>query len=513
MLGADEPRYAQVAREMWTRGDWVTPTLGGQVWFEKPALVYWTEMLAFSVFGVSEWSARLGVAIGGWLTVLLVGWTAGRVEQVEGGVELRGLQLTCAGVLASCSGLIVFSRAVNFDVMIMATITLALVCFMRAELAAPSSRRQWWMIGFYAGMGLSLLAKGLIGVVLPAGVVGLYYLLRRRRPTLWQLAPWGLLLTAAVAAVWYAPAAARHGWKFIDEFIVQHHFARYTSNKYQHPQRFYFYLPIMLLLVLPWTAFFISALWRVRSWDWRADGAAAKFRLLSLAWLLVPIGFFSLSGSKLPGYILPALPGAALLVGDEVARFQRGEGNLWVMRATGVLILALALAGLAFAFQTGAIGRLCALAIVVPPLIAGSVALIAARRRVLCVAVIVGAGLLTPVLIGACALESLARRESVRELLQTADSRGYSESPIVNLHTIERTAEYYAAGRLRYESSGHPVKFEGVYQVVEEIRRSGRPVLVFVPPEFLDQLTNDPRLKTEMLGDNGSVALVAASSR
>ncbi|MGH9941573.1 MAG: ArnT family glycosyltransferase [Pyrinomonadaceae bacterium] len=511
-IGADEPRYAQVAREMYERGDWVTPTLGGQTWFEKPALVYWTEIASFQLFGVSEWSARLGILLSGLLTIALVGWLARRVERACGD-EARGLGLACAGVSASSAGLIVFSRAVNFDVMIMLTITLALSCFLLAEIEAAEGRRRWLLRGFYAGMGLSLLAKGLIGVVLPIGVVGLYFLPRRKLPNVWRLAPWGLLLAAAVAALWYGPVTWRHGWKFVDEFIIQHHFARYTSNKYKHPQPVYFYLPILLLLVLPWTAYLVAAVWRAaRRWDWRADDATTRFRLFALAWMIVPIGFFSLSGSKLPGYILPALPGAALLVGDELARYVRGEASAKAMRATGVLVLTLGVAGLGYAFATGAVGKACALLVAAPAFIAGAVALWRAEQRTLAATSIVGASLLTAFLIGVCVLESAARRETVRELLRAADARGYGDAPVVNLHTIERTSEFYAAERLTYEGS-NPAKYEGVWQVARDARQSSGPVLVIVPLEHLPQLTGYDLLEAEVIGDNGELALVAARTR
>ncbi len=514
LVGADEPRYVQVAREMFLRGDWVTPTLGGRRWFEKPALVYWTEIASFKLFGVAEWTARLGVALSGWLTALLVGWLARRIER-EAGPELRGLGLAAAGALASSLGLLVFSRAVNFDVMVMMTLTLALACFLLADLTVDERLRRWLLAGFYGGMGLSLLAKGLIGVVLPVGIIALYYLLRRSRPQLMKLMPWGVLLTLAVAATWYAPVMWRHGWTFIDEFIIQHHFARYTSNKYLHPQPIYFYVPIMLLLVLPWTAYLIAALWRARRWDWReTDSGVMKFRLFALAWIVAVIGFFSLSGSKLPGYILPALPGAALLAGDELARYVRGESSARAMRATGALILALAFAGLGYVFYTREVGKLCALLSVAPYIAAGLLALFVAReRRLLCVVSCVGASLLTVALIGNCAAEGVARRESVRELLRLADVRGYASAPVVNLHTIERTAEFYAAGRLIYADTGQPVKSEGVAEVIAVAEKSGGTALVIVPIEYQTQLTESPRLLTEIIGDNKSVALVGVRLR
>ena len=119
LLGPDEPRYAEVAREMFARGDWVTPTLGGHAWFEKPALAYWMMMAAYRLFGVTEFAARTGSALAGVLTVLTVGWVARRAES-ESGESLRGFGFTCAVIAASTLGLLAFARAASFDVILTA---------------------------------------------------------------------------------------------------------------------------------------------------------------------------------------------------------------------------------------------------------------------------------------------------------------------------------------------------------------------------------------------------------
>lgn len=512
-VGADEPRYAQVAREMYARGDGVTPTLGGHTWFEKPALVYWAAIVGYKLFGVSELSARLGVACAGWLTVLLVGWTAKRVEEREG-ARAGWLQLASGAVAATSAGLIVFSRGVNFDVFITMTVACALAFFFASEIEMEPRRKRWLLAGFYAGMGAALLAKGLIGVVLPVGVVVIYCLLRRRLPDAWKSAFWGLFITAGVAALWYAPVVARHGWVFIDEFFVKHHFARYLSNKYHHPQPFWFYLAIIPALMLPWSAFLASALYRARRWQWRSDDGLTKLRLFALAWLLFPLLFFSLSGSKLPGYILPALPGAALLTGERLASFLRGEGGTRTLRATAVLMLALAVAGILYVLKTDELSRLSVAFIVAPIIAASAYALLSARRRGWSVLLVVAVSFLTTMLVAGYALERVAARESVRDLLRAAAARGYGDASVLNLHTIERTGEFYAAGRLIYdEREGEPHKFEGAGEVWEVLRARGGTVLVIVPLEYASQLFNFQPLQTEMIGDNGHVALVAARLR
>jgi 4-amino-4-deoxy-L-arabinose transferase-like glycosyltransferase len=225
LLGPDEPRYAQVAREMLLNGDLITPTLGHHTWFEKPALLYWMIAAAFKVFGVSEWSARIGPALCGLLTIVAVCRVGREIDREDP----RGFAFWSVVVTASCLGLIVFSRAASFDVVITMTTTWSLACFLLHE----TRNKRRLLAGFYVFVGLSLLAKGLVGVVIPFGVVGFYYLLRRAWPSrsVWLSLFWGVPLAVAVSAIWYGPVIARHGWSFVDEFFIQHHFARYVSKK------------------------------------------------------------------------------------------------------------------------------------------------------------------------------------------------------------------------------------------------------------------------------------------
>ena len=156
--------------------------------------------------------------------------------------------------------------------------------------------------GFYVFVGVSLLAKGLVGFVIPFGVIGFYYLLRRRWPErdVFVSVVWGVPLAIAVSATWYGPVIAKHGWTFVDEFFVQHHFARYVSNKYHHPQPIYFFPAIILMLALPWTPYLIVALVKADAGCGVATIVSASCECFRLAWLVMPIVFFSFSGSKLP---------------------------------------------------------------------------------------------------------------------------------------------------------------------------------------------------------------------
>src|SRR5205085_9039235 len=289
-------------------------------------------------------------------------------------------------VMATCLGLIVFSRAASFDVVVTMTTAWALAFFLLHELST-TRRKRLLLVGFHSFVGLSLLAKGVVGIVVPFGVVGLYYLLRRRWPRRSALLSlvWGVPLAVAVSAIWYGPVIARHGWTFIDQFFIQHHFSRFVSNKYHHPQRFYFYLPILLMLVVPWTLFLVVSLIGARRWNFREDSPLARLRVFSLAWLVLPVLFFSLSVSKLPAYILPVLPAAAVLVGERLKNFVEGEERNWIMRATGALLLLLAVFGLQYIARTHVVSWSCARVVVAPLVAAGLLSLIAPRLRKLCV--------------------------------------------------------------------------------------------------------------------------------
>jgi 4-amino-4-deoxy-L-arabinose transferase-like glycosyltransferase len=513
-IGPDEPRYAEVAREMYLRGDMVTPTLGGHTWFEKPALLYWMMIGSYRLFGVSEGTARLGPAICGLLTVLLIYWAGRRVEKAcDSEREANGLGLWSGVALASSLGLIVFSRGASFDIVVTMTITLALVCFFVSEI--DEKRRGLLLAGFYAGVGASLLAKGLVGIVVPFGVIGLYYLLRRKWPAkaTFVSAAWGVPLALAVAAPWYAPVIARHGWTFLDEFFIQHHFARYVSNKYHHPQPFYFYLPVMTLLALPWTAFLVAALARARRWNWREETVESKFHIFALAWLIAPVLFFSFSGSKLPGYVLPALPGAALLVGGRLSRFIRGEDGSVAMRVTGAILLVLTVAGLIYATDTNEITIACALIIVAPLALAGAFAIVLKQRRALCVELICSAMFISMALALNCAVAPLARGESVRDLMQAADARGYASTPVFYMLAADRTAEFYAGGRLGYKPDGEPFRFDGAAEVAEAARLLGGTALVIIPIVWEKQLTDYSAIETEKLGSNDTLSLFAVRVR
>jgi 4-amino-4-deoxy-L-arabinose transferase-like glycosyltransferase len=518
-VGPDEPRYAQVAREMFLRHDLITPTLGGHTWFEKPALLYWMMAGSFKLFGVSERAARLPAALSGLLTIAAIYCIGTRIER-DANEKLSGYAFWVTVASATTLGIIVFSRAASFDIILTMTTTWALTFYLLHELEGSAKRRHAFLIGLYVFVGLSLLAKGLVGLVIPIGVVSLYHLFRKRLPERGVLTSllWGIPLALLVASTWYVPVTLRHGWPFIDQFFIQHHFARYVSNKYHHWRPVYFYVFVIPLLALPWTAFLVDGVLRAGRWLRRARLSERDSSLVSLntllvfafAWFLFPLIFFTFGNSKLPGYILPVLPACSLIIGERLWRLNSGQTNSdWAVKITAGLCLLFAMGTLIYASVSKDLSQTCAFLLAAPLCVAGGFGLL--RRHQRTAAVLVNAGATFVVLIVAlrCAAPAMAEAESSKRLLQLADARGYSRTAIYGMQRSDRTPEFYAAGRVVYGSDGEPIMYEGPSQVTGESQRRGDAILVFVPLEELSLLTEMASSHAEVIGNNRRYAIVA----
>jgi len=312
LIGADEPRYAQVAREMLQRHDWITPVLGGRPWLEKPPLYYWQAIVAYRILGVSDWAARLPSAIDATFLVLAVYFFLRRFQP---GFELDG-----ALMAASSGGIMGFARAASMDMALAAAFTMALLSWWTWH----DTGKRMYLASFYGLLALGTLAKGPVAPFLAFLVIASYAAavreLRLLLKTFWLP---GIILFCVVALPWYFAVQARNP-EFFREFIVEHNLGRFSKNLYHHTEPFWFYLPVTALALLPWTVFAIAGFARsLRKWraSRTANGASQgdpeyRLRIFSTCWLVVPVIFFSISQSKLAGYILPAIPAGALLLAD-----------------------------------------------------------------------------------------------------------------------------------------------------------------------------------------------------
>lgn len=308
LIGADEPRYAQVARKMLVRHDLITPTLERSPWLEKPPLYYWQAMLAYRLFGVSDWAARLPSVFDAFVLVIAVYCFLCRFRP--------GFALDAALMVATSAGIVGYARAASMDMPLAATFSIAML----AWYAWLESGRRGYLATFYAFLAFAMLAKGPVALFLAFVIIAIFAAAQRSvaivRKTFWIP---GIVLFCAVALPWYVLVQLRNP-QFFHEFIVEHNLARFGTNLYHHPEPFWYYIPVTLLGWVPWTVVTVAALvWAVRQWRRPDGGALGSFLLI---WIAVVVIFFSISQSKLPGYVLPAVPAGAILA----AQFVR-EGN------------------------------------------------------------------------------------------------------------------------------------------------------------------------------------------
>lgn len=289
LLGPDEPRYAAIGRAMAHSGDWVTPRLWGEPWFEKPPLLYWLTAAAQKAGLGDDWSPRVPVALLSLAYLVLQFLVLRRLD----GERVAAIATL---VLASTAGWSAYSQIGVTDLPLAATFN---GCLLLGILWVETGSRRA-LAGCGVCFGLALLAKGLVpgALILPL----LFFAWRRWRA-------WWLAIVAAllVAAPWYGAMLWLHGRVFFDDFIVRHHFSRFANNALQHGQPVWFYLPVLLGALFPWPATLASLgkdVWQER-----------RHRILA-ATFVFGLLFFSLSTNKLPGYVLPLLP--ALCIGIAV---------------------------------------------------------------------------------------------------------------------------------------------------------------------------------------------------
>lgn len=316
LVGPDEPRYASIAREMARSGDWLTPRLWGEPWFEKPPLLYWMAAAGFRLGLGDDWAPRLGVALlSAAFLAFFYFFLKRRFDQDTAGYSTL--------ILATSAGWLGYSHACATDLPMSVFLACAMLC------ALPWIEHGETKCLAWAGacLGLAVLAKGLVPLVLAAPLV---FLGVRRLRGIWRALP----AFAVVALPWYIFSAWKHGRLFLDEFFLRHHLERFATDSLQHVQPFWFFVPVLIGGLFPWSpllALLLSA--RVR-----------RNRRLPLFywWLIWGFFFFSASTNKLPGYLLPLLPAAAVLLGSGLKESRAPQRWLAVVVALLALTPAIA---------------------------------------------------------------------------------------------------------------------------------------------------------------------------
>lgn len=320
MLGArvlvptDEGRYAEMAREMVATQDWITTRLNGIKYFEKPPLQTWMNAITFELFGLGEWQARLWTGLCGLLGIGLAAYTGKRVFSARVGYY-------AALVLASSFFWAGMGHINTLDMGLSGMMTIALCALLMAQRDGASREGQRnWMLLCWAGMALAVLSKGLIGIVLPGAVLVLYTLFARDW-AIWKRLHLvkGLLLFFAICTPWFVAVSLRNP-EFPQFFFIHEHFQRFTTKIHSRTGPWYYFIPILLLGIIPWLGVFFQSLWKgtreqrdTAGYNSLNGGRFQPKRLL-LVWAVFIFVFFSISDSKLPSYVLPIFPALALLI-------------------------------------------------------------------------------------------------------------------------------------------------------------------------------------------------------
>jgi 4-amino-4-deoxy-L-arabinose transferase-like glycosyltransferase len=463
LLGADEPRYAQIAREMLARHDWITPTLNGHAWLEKPVLYYWQAMLVFSVAGVTGQAARIPAAVDASALVAAIYFFLRRSRP---GSELDG-----AIVAASSAGMIGFARAAATDMPLASTFSIALLAWYAFyESDKANTRSRAYLAIFYAFLALGTLAKGPVAPAFAAIIIIAFAAVRRDwtaiRRSLWIPA---IALYCAITLPWYIAVQIRNP-QFFRFFILEHNLGRFSQDLYHHRQPFWFYVPVFLVAMMPWSLLLllalaerVSAIWSAGKKNFRDPKNA--WPLFLLLWMLVPIVFFSASHSKLPGYILPAVPAGALLVTQYLASIRSADDRSLDLRVNdlrphgsqqlksyvavmqgiicGVLILAAFEAPSFLLYHRFVMGKMAMIGAAVAALFAIGIIMALLSRsgirllsRVTLVSVVVSVAVL--IRAGAPVIDDTQSARPVAEMIQS-----YSQQPVpFAIYRINRVQQY-----------------------------------------------------------------------
>ncbi|HOP40979.1 MAG TPA: glycosyltransferase family 39 protein [Geobacteraceae bacterium] len=468
LLEPDEGRYAEIPREMLERADFVSPYLNYVKYFEKPPLHYWVNAASLAVFGPTEFAVRFPSALLGLSGVLLTYCLGRRVFGRREG-------LYGALVLASSLGYLALGRVNSIDMTLTFCMTATLGFFFLASRDAERRKGLFYHL-FYVFAALTVLAKGLIGIVLPGGVVFVYLMFTRR----WRLLREMRLLTGvplflAVCAPWFVLVSLKNP-EFPRFFFIHEHFERFLTKVHKRYEPPWFFIPVILLGLVPWTFFLPEAvrnLWRTRD----------ERKLYLVLWAGVIFTFFSASSSKLIPYMLPVFPALALLVGATVSEaFDRDGRSLRGCSLVAAAFLSITGVGVTLypylvarpkIAGGGALATGCVL------MVGGILALVfqLKQRResflaALCLTVCL-CGVIAPPVIFARSLE----KKSTRELAKIVRER-YPDAPLISYGYYRQDLPFYTGRRVIVAGSSGELEFGR--------RRENEPGWFIGPAEFFD---------------------------
>ena len=331
LIPSDEGRYAEMAREMLVTGDWVTPRYNGYKYFEKPPLQVWATAATFQVFGIGEWQARLWTALTGFLTILAIGYTGTRIYSARAG-------WLAAVVLASSPMWVISGHFNSLDMGLSAFLVAALCSLLLAQTSHNKTSSRNWMWSCWVFMALATLSKGLIGAAIPAMVFIAYSI------SAWDWKIWtrlrlfsGTIIYLLITSPWFILVAQRNP-EFLEFFFIHEHLQRFTQDAHSRTGPIYYFVPLLLIGALPWILQIPGAI--TQAWQERRREFSGGWLLV--CWSAIIFAFFSVSHSKLPGYIIPIFPALALLIGNRLDHLLGSANSMalpWKLQTLGFALL------------------------------------------------------------------------------------------------------------------------------------------------------------------------------
>ncbi|MBE9050522.1 glycosyltransferase family 39 protein [Nostocales cyanobacterium LEGE 11386] len=339
LIDETEPLFAEASRQMFVTGDWITPFFNGETRFDKPALIYWCQAIAYTILGVNEWAVRLPSAIASLgviaLTFYTVQWYFSQkdaLEQVSHPTRRYLTAFIAAAMLALNAEMIVWGRTGVSDMLLTGCMASALLCFFlgyaqeKAEVDVTSSMLHSrsllpnkWYLACYVLIAGAILSKGPVGIVLPGLIIAgfLFYVGKVREVFKEMRLLMGMLMIFGLSAPWYLLVVWRNGWNYINSFFGYHNLERFTEVVNGHSAPWYFYFLVVLLGFAPYSVYLPVAMVRLKFWQrshWRSQERFQQLGLFACIWFISIFGFFTIAVTKLPSYVLPLMPAAAILV-------------------------------------------------------------------------------------------------------------------------------------------------------------------------------------------------------
>ena len=364
LMDKTEALYVEVAHQVFLTNDWISPDWNGDYFYSYPVGGYWLMALSFKIFGVSEWAARLPIAISaiavvvlGFYTLRYFGFVSKKVQPSQRQLWMTGW--IGAGIIALNPAWVAWGRTGVSDMLVSSGIALAMLSFFLgyAQSEKPKIQQRWY-IAFPVFMSIAVMSKGPIGIILPVLAIGCFLIyLGNFWQVFWEIKPLRTVIIFLVLTMpWYIAATVVDGKIFIDEFIGLSNFQRFTSVVHRHAGPWYFYFIWLTVLTLPWSVYLPVAIARLRFWrrsHWLTVPRSHQLGLLSFFWLITIFVFFSSAATKLAGYILPVVPAVAIIItlfwGEQLTKTKTNQSQGWFFLLSVIInilvLMALAVAG------------------------------------------------------------------------------------------------------------------------------------------------------------------------